>query len=167
MPALIWILALGAATTVELVDEVYKIPAKPGWRYFELGLKQQPATVLAEFDTRSGSGLVRLALMRQDDLERMRSGVPHGVISVTDLAAAGSIDYPVQQSGDYVLVVDNQSRETADVHVRIRLDFSGRRGPYVTRLSRQRQFSVIVLSFAFFLGVVTYSARRLLRSIRR
>ena len=167
MLALIWILAVGVSTTVELVDEVYEIPAKPGWRYFELGLKQRPARVFADFDSRSGEGHVRLALMRRDDLERMRSGVPHGVIAETELAPTGRVDYAVQHPGDYVLVVDNQASEAADVHVRVRLDFSGPKRPYVTRLSPERQLSVIVLSFAFFFGVVGFSARRLLRSVRR
>jgi hypothetical protein len=166
MLALIWILAVGAANTVNLVDEVYKIPAKPGWRYFELGLKQRPARVLAEFECRSGEQRVRLALMRRDDLERMRSTVPYGVIAETELSGGGKIDYPLQHPGDYVLVVDNQSQAPSDVLVRIRLDFSHERGPRVTRISPERQLSVIILSFAFFFSVVTFSARRLLRSVR-
>jgi hypothetical protein len=47
------------------------------------------------------------------------------------------------------------------------LDFGARPGPQVTRLSPQRQFTVILISFAVFFGIVTYSARRLLRGIRR
>src|SRR5215475_10223790 len=123
MLALIWIFALGASTTVDLVDEVYKIPAAPGWRYFELGLKQRPARVLADFEARSGEKQVRLALMRRDDLERMRANVPYGVIAETELAGTGKIDYPLQHPGDYVVVVDNQARTPSDVFVRIRLDF--------------------------------------------
>jgi hypothetical protein len=35
---------LAAPTSVELVDEVYQIPANQ-WRYVDLTLKQQPARV--------------------------------------------------------------------------------------------------------------------------
>ncbi len=167
MLALICILAFASSNSVEVVDEVYKIPGKPGWRYFELGLKQRPARVMASFETPSGSRRVRLALMRGDDLERMRAGMPHGWIAMTELGAAGSMEYAVHHPGDYVLVVDNQAREATDVHVRVSLDFGDRSRPDVTRLSPQRQLSVIALSFAFFFGVVTYSARKLLRSVRR
>jgi hypothetical protein len=52
------------------------------------------------------------------------------------------------------------------VHLRITLDFS-RRGPTVTRLSPQRQLAVIAISFAVFFGIVTFSARRLLRNLKR
>ena len=41
------------------------------------------------------------------------------------------------------------------------------RGPLVIRLPRERQLTVIVVSFAVFFGIVTYSARRLLRGMRR
>jgi len=37
----------------------------------------------------------------------------------------------------------------------------------MTRLSPRRQLVVILLSFATFFGIVTWSARRLLRGIRR
>ena len=166
MLALIWILAAAVPHTIELVNEVYPIPAKPGWRYIPLGLNQRPARVLAEFET-SDPRQVRIALMRQEDVERMRDGVPHGVLAATTLGASGRLDYAVRHAGEYGLIIDNQSHESARVHIRLRLDFSGRQGPEVTMLSPERQLSVILLSFAFFFGVVTFSARRLLRSVRR
>ena len=72
-------------------------------------------------------------------------------------------------SGDYVLVVDNRSSKAgaAAVHLRIALDFASLSGPVVTRLGPRRQFTVIVLAFAFFFGVVTYSARKLLRAVKK
>jgi hypothetical protein len=52
------------------------------------------------------------------------------------------------------------------VHIRVWLDFA-RRGPVVTQLSPERQLTVIAISFLVFFGIVTYSARRLLRTMRR
>jgi hypothetical protein len=159
---------LAASTSVELVDEVYQIPPAE-WKYVEVNLRQQPALVSASFRVDSGAGKVRLALMTRADLERLRDDLPHGVLAVTEIGKSGALDLRVREPGDYVLVVDNRSSKAqpAAVHLRIALDFARSSGPAVTRLAPQRQLTVIVLAFAFFAGVVTFSARKLLRAARR
>ena len=167
-----WILLLAASTSVELVDEVYGIPPAE-WRYVEIDLKQQPALVVASYQVETGAPEVRLALMRREDLERLRDGRPHGVLEVTPPGPSGHLAHRVPRPGEYVIVLENRAglgapwAGPAAVHLRIRLDFAGRREPEVTLLSHPRQLTVIVLSFAVFFGIVTYSARRLLRAIRR
>jgi len=154
-----------AASRAQLADEVYQIPASE-WRYVELALKQQPAMVIAHYEVTAGPPKLRLALLLREDLEKLRAGAPHSVLDVTDEAARGGLQYPVGEPGDYVLVIDNQGREPASVHIRVWLDFA-RHGPKVTQLSPERQLTVIAISFLVFLGIVTYSARRLLRTMRR
>lgn len=166
MFAFAWILLLAASTVVDVVDEVYQIPANE-WRYVELGLNQRPALVHAHFQVESGPPQVRLALMRREDLERLRGGLPHGVIEETDPAASGSFTPHIRGPGDYVVVVDNPADAPAAVRLRIWLDFGVRPVQEVTQLSPRRQLVVILLSFATFFGIVTWSARRLLRGIRR
>jgi hypothetical protein len=166
MIAFAWMLFLAASTVVDVVDEVYQIPANE-WRYVELGLNQKPALVHAHYSVESGPPGVRLALMRREDLERLRAGLPHGVIEETDLAGSGSFTPRVRGPGDYVVVVDNQAEAPAAVRLRIWLDFGVRPGPEVTQLSPRRQLFVILLSFATFFGIVTWSARRLLRGIKK
>jgi hypothetical protein len=162
------LILLAATTRLELVDEVLRIPAGD-WRYVELGLKQQAAFVAADFEAQSGSQPVKLELMRREDLDRLRADRPNGVIAATALAASGRLLYRVRVPGDYVVVIDNRNDNGREAVARLRvvLDFGARPGPQVTRLSPQRQFTVILISFAVFFGIVTYSARRLLRGIRR
>lgn len=159
-------LMLAASTKVDVVDEVYQIPANE-WRYVELGLNQKPAVVHAVYEVQSGSQNVRLALMRREDVERLRAGLPHGLIEETAPAASGSFKPHVRGPGDYVVVVDNPTGARAAVHLRIWLDFEVPPGREVTQLSPQRQLVVILISFATFFGIVTWSARRLLRGIKR
>ncbi len=162
------LLLLLAASSVELVDEVYQIP--PGeWKYVEVNLRQRPARVTAAFVVDSAPGKVRLALMTRADLERLREDEPHGLLAVTDFLRTGGLDFRVREPGDYVLVVDNRSSKAraAAVHLHIALDFARPSRPGVTRLAPERQLTVIILSFAFFFGVVTYSARKLLRAVKR
>ena len=132
--ALAWILA-AAPTSVELVDEVYQIPANQ-WRYVEFTLKQQPALVSATFQVLTGAGQARIALMRSQDLERLRGDEPHGLMTVTPLASSGNLSYYVHWPDDYAIVVDNHAARSSAVHLRIWLEFGRSPGPAVTRLSR-------------------------------
>jgi hypothetical protein len=166
MIAFAWILMLAASAVVDVVDEVYQIPANE-WRYVEVSLNQKPALVHAHYSVESGPPQVRLALMRREDLERLRAGLPHGVIEETAPGSSGSFTPHARGPGDYVVVVDNRADAPAAVRLRIWLDFRVRPGPEVTQLSPQRQLIVILLSFATFFGIVTWSARRLLRGIKR
>ena len=168
MTALACFFLLAASTSVELVDEVYQIPPAE-WKYVEVNLRQNPARVDASFNVQSGSETVRLALMTRAALENLRSDLPHGLLAVTASAKSGVLHFRPRQPGDYVLVVDNRASKAkpAAVHLRISLDFARTSGPEVTRLAPQRQLIVIVLAFAFFFGVVTWSARKLLRAAKR
>ena len=168
MIALLWMFALAAVTRVELVNEVYPIPADE-WRYVELGLKQQAATVMATYQVNGGSEQVRLALMRRDDLEHLRQGLPHGVMAVTSPGRSGALECQARPPGDYVIVVDNQmgGGKPASVHLRVWLDFGAHDVPDISRLSPERRRTVILISFAAFFGIVTWSARKLLRGVRR
>jgi hypothetical protein len=159
------LLLLAASARLDLVNEVYRIPPNE-WRYVEVGLKQHPGLVSANFTASEAGSQVRLALMRREELERLRNGLPHGVLAVSATGNLGALNEYIAALGDYVVVVDNLGNAPAMVHLRIMLDFS-RRGPTVTRLSPQRQLTIVAISFAVFFGIVTFSARRLLRNLKR
>ncbi len=168
MIALATLLLLAASTSVDLVDDLYQIPAAE-WKYVEVNLRQRPATIAANFEVRSGSDQVRLALMTRNDLDRMRGNLPYGVLAITPASSHGAFAFRVRETGDYVLVVDNRAAKAkaSEVHLFVALDFADSAGSGITQLNPRRQVTVILLSFAFFFAVVTYSARRLLRGLRQ
>jgi hypothetical protein len=168
MTLLACVVLLAASTSVELVDEVYRIPTNE-WKYVEVNLRQNPALVTASFRVESGSETVRLALMTRAALESLRAELPHGLLAVTPVGKSGALAFRVHQPGDYVLVVDNRASraQPAAVRLRVALDFALPSGPEITRITPRRQVTVIVLAFAFFFGVVTFSARKLLRAAKR
>jgi len=168
MNALACFLLLAASTSVELVDEVYHIPAAE-WKYVEINLRQQPARVSAAYEAAGGASRVRLALMTRADLEHFRNDLAHGVLALTQPGANGHLNFRVREPADYVLVVDNRadSAHAAAVHLHVALDFGQALEPEVTQITARRQLTVILLSFVFFFGVVTYSARKLLRLARK
>jgi hypothetical protein len=162
MVSLVPILLLAASTNVQLVDEVYRIPARD-WRWVPVSLRQKPALISARYQVHGDSTEVRLKLIRRADLEK---GQDARALSATNFKPGGHLLYQVMTPDDYVIVVENHGETPAEVLLRIGLDFS-RAGPRVTRLSPLRQFTVIAISFAVFFGIVTWSARRLLRAVRR
>lgn len=160
------LLLLAASTRVELVDEVYTIP-RAEWRYVEVVLKQTPVAVHCDFATASKGAGVRVALLTRADLDRLRADRAHGFITATPIEASGSFSYPLRTPGEYAVVVDNRGlAEPVRVHLRVSLDFMGKPGQGVGYLSPQRRLAVIVISFAVFFAIVTWSARKLLRSLR-
>ena len=166
------LILLAVSTHVELVNEVVRIPSGD-WRYVDVGLKQRPAFVSADYTMEPGSGEVRLALVERDQLEKLQGkqlggALPDGVLAITAPGRSGRLRYRAQVRGQYAVVIDNRlgTREAA-AHLRVSLDFGGRPGPEVTRLSPARQLTVIVITFAVFFAIVSYSARRLLQGIRR
>ena len=160
-------LALALTAAGELVDQVYTIPADE-WRYVDLGVEQRPGVVEAEYDVRSGSDQVRLAVLRRDDLEHLRQGLAHGVVEATEPGRRGKIACRVGPPGEYVVVVDNRMGEgrPAVVRLRIRLEFPPAAN-VPERLSPQRRLTVILISFAAFFAIVTWSGRKLLPGVRR
>jgi hypothetical protein len=168
MLALVCTLALAFASAEELVNQVYTIPADE-WRYVDLGIGQHPALVEAEYEVRAGSDQVRLAVMRRDDLEHLREGLAHGVVEATEPGRSGKLTCEVRPPGEYVMVVDNQMSggRAAVVRLRIRLDFPPAAGGIPERLSPQRRLTVILVSFAAFFAIVTWSGRKLLPPVRR
>jgi hypothetical protein len=160
------LMLLVVSSRVEVADEVYEVGAEK-WGYGPvLQLQQQAALIGVHFETENRTDRVRLALMRRDEMEKLRAGLPHGVIDVTGEMAAGSLSYQVPSPGEYVVVIENQARTPASVRVHVWLDFA-RPGPLVTQLSPRRQLTVIAISFAVFFAIVSFSARRLLKVVRR
>ena len=80
--------------------------------------------MLAHYDV-TDDALVAVALMRRDDMENLRQGLPHGVVAATSPGRAATLRGEVAP-GDYVIVVDNQTGRgrAATVHLRVWLDFS-------------------------------------------
>lgn len=151
---------------MELVDEVYTIPASE-WRYVQVDLKQTPVGVNCEFQVLTPGAHVRAALLSSGDRERLRADQAHGFLAATPLQSTGRFQFRLLQPGDYAVVVDNRAASAAvRVHLRVSLDFSGRPSLGVGTLSPQRRLAVILISFAVFFGIVTWSARKLLQAMK-
>jgi hypothetical protein len=161
------LLLAAPSARVDLLDETSTIAAGKWNFYPSMHLRQLPVRIDADFEAQSPGGKVRLALLTHGDTERLFKDEPHGVLAATGYVHKGRLSFQVPRPDDYDVVVDNREGDRAvAVRVRVALEFSAAQ-PVVVTASPARQFTVIALSALFFLSVVTYSARHILRAIGR
>jgi hypothetical protein len=165
IPPAVWLL-LAATAQIELFDDVVPIPAGE-WRYVDVMLNQQTATVDCTFQVISGGSVVRAGLLNREELLRMKGGQGREFLKITPAGKDGRFRHPVRVPGQYAVVADNrEGREPARVRLRVSLDFSHRSPTQAQYLPAHRQMAVILISLAVFFAIVTFSARRLFRAIR-
>jgi len=164
MSAAVLILLWLATSPHALLDEVFHVPAGE-WRYVPVILKQPPVTVDGDFRVISGSGAVRMVLLNREGLDTLRGGEREPLGSGA-MAPQGQLSRLVSLPDEYAVVLENRGPSPVDVRVRVSLDFSTRGRPRAQVLSPGRRFGVIVISATVFLGIVLYSARRLLGVMR-
>lgn len=80
-------------------------------------------------------------------------------------AKGGRLNRKIDSPGQFAIVVTNEDKNReARVALRITLEFTDKTARY---LSRNRQLTIVLLSFFGFLAIVTLSARKLLIAMRR
>jgi hypothetical protein len=161
------LLLLAASGPREIVDEDHYRIGAGDWQMIFVPLRQRPATVSASYSVQTGSEQVRIALVSQEDFERVQNDPGRLqddlLLAVTPRGKSGSFTHRVGHRDDYLILLDNRAdkQNPANIRMRVAIDF-----PKVTQLSPERQFTVIAISFLTFFAVVTYSARKLLKATR-
>ncbi len=164
---LLALLLVTAPGRVLLMHDVYSVP-RDDWRYVEVRLKQQAATVDCDFRVLSGGSGVRVALVSRSDLERFRRGRSHDVLATTNFQRAGRLRFRTPGPGDYALVVDNrmEGRGPARVDLSLSLDFA-RPAPQASHeLPPSRRWTVVALSVLVFLSISVWAGRKLMAAFR-
>jgi hypothetical protein len=156
--ALLFLLA--ASSRVDLIDENFEIPASD-WRYVPRALTQQPAMLNCVFQSDRPDAQVRLVLLSHADLNAWRVGRDHEEIATTPAGPRGTLRMSVHDADTYV-AIENRAPQPVRVRLRVFLE-----QPRVRYLSRGRQLAVIVISFGVFFAIVSLSARKLLKAIRK
>lgn len=159
IPAAVFFLLAGSAQTV-LVDEPFTVPAAE-WRFLDVVLKQTPLKLECVYGAKTG---VRVAVISERELERFRSGNRPPGLAARPFQTSGRLEERISAPGRYAVVIENSRNPgiSAQVRLKVTLDFLQQVG-YVPP---GRKLAVILISFAAFFAIVTYSARRLLRAIR-
>jgi len=154
------LLLVTAFSRVDLIDEHFEIPARD-WRYVPRVLTHEPAVVDCVFTADRPDAQVRLVMLSQGDLDAWRATRDHDEMAATPVGPRGFLRVSVHDPDTY-LAIENRGRQPTGVRLRVFLE-----QPNVRYLSRGRQLAVILISFAVFFGIVTFSARRLLKAVKR
>lgn len=155
------LLFLAAAfSRVDLIDEHFEIPASD-WRYVPRALTRDPAFVDCVFQADRQDAQVRLVVLSGSDLNAWRTGRDHDEVATTPIGPRGVLRVSVHDPDTYI-AIENRGPRPAAVRLRVFLERAN-----VRYLSRGRQLAVILISFGVFFAIVSFSARRLLKAIRR
>jgi hypothetical protein len=153
-----------AASSQQLVDEVYQLPAGE-WRYVQVTLNQPPAMVESSFRVISGNSTARVTLVNREGLDQLKQG-DRAPLGRQKFQREGGFSRLVIVPDEYAVVLENGSGGPVAVSFRVSIDFAARGGPQVRYVSPERRLAVIVISATVFLGIVIYSARKLLRAVQ-
>jgi len=153
-----------AVSSQELVDEVYQLPAGE-WRYVQVTLNQPPTTVETSFRVISGNSTARVTLVNREGLAQLKKG-DREPLGQQKFQRGGGFSRVVTVPDEYAVVLENGTGGPAAVRFRVSIDFAARGGPRVGYLSAERRLAVIVISAMVFLGIVIFSARKLLRAVQ-
>jgi hypothetical protein len=156
------LLLLVASGSVVLTDDVYQIPAGE-WRFVRFVIGHRPATVECRFQAFAG-GEARAELVSQSELQSIRTHKSYDALASTDTVGASGFSQYIDQSGEYAVVIENPGSTPVAVRLTVAMSFGQ---PSARYLSRSRRLTVILVSFAAFFAIVTFSARALLRAMKR
>jgi hypothetical protein len=154
--ALLFLLA--ASSRVELINEDFVIPANDRWAVGDP--IKRPAWVECDFRSQPGAR-VRVVLLTSEAWHAWLAGQTHDEIAATAVESQGRLSQYVREP-ETSIVIHNLGDRPAKVHLRVLLE-----QPQVRYLSRSRQLTVIVISFGVFFAIVSLSARKLLKAIRK
>ena len=159
------LLLLLASNQVVLLDEKIHVPAQESYAA-DISLVQRPALVDCSYEVLGNAQLgVRLALLSRAHLERFHSGLEHEVLAATPYQTSGHFQFDVRTPGEYALLVDNRTAaQSADVVLKVTLDFHEPSAPLPVVLSESRRLTIIGLSLAFFLATAGYAVSRFRRA---
>jgi len=162
--ALLFLTAASLFGAAVLTDDVYQLPAGE-WRWVRFEIRQRPAIAECHFQT-IGDGEVRAELVSRPDLELFRQHKPHESLASTDTLRGGELAQFIQDPGQYAVVIQNPGSRPVAVKLTVTLTF-GATKPISRYLSPTRRMTVILVSFAMFFAIVTFSTRALLRAMKR
>jgi hypothetical protein len=152
------------ASSQQLVDEVYQLPAGE-WRYVQVTLNQPPAMVESSFRVISGNSTARVTLVNRQGLDQLKKG-DREPLGHQGFQREGEFRRLVIVPDEYAVVLENGTGRSIAVRFRVSIDFAAHGGPQVRYVSPERRIAVIAISATVFLGIVIYSARKLLRAVQ-
>jgi hypothetical protein len=136
-------------------------------RYFQVAVTRVPTLVECRFKVLQGAPSVHLEIMSDAEYRHMSRGRDYDAIASSPTAREGEIRRMVEERGRFdVVLINDPGAPAAVVDLEVRTDVDPSEDSVARVLSPGRRLAVILISFAIFFALVTWSAWRLLRANR-
>jgi hypothetical protein len=140
----------------------------PGeYKWLPLTVKRIPTGVDCRFRVMQGGATVHMEILSAAEFRRFNRSRDYDALATAPDGHQGEIRRLMDEPGEFAVVVANDDRAPeAMVDLEVSTDLNPSPESMARVLSPQRRLAVIVVSFAIFFGLITWSGWRLLRATR-
>jgi hypothetical protein len=138
------------------------------YRWIPFTVRQTPTEVDCRFEVLQGGPRVHVELLPMSEFRLFNRGKQHETLAVSPNSRSGAFRRIIDHRGQYAVVVKNDAGSPpAIISLELSTDLNPNAGVVARELPARRRLTVILISFAVFFAVVTWSGLRLMRSLSR
>ncbi len=144
-----------------LLDHTLDVPAGR-WKAIDVKVAHRGTTIDCSVEAQPDSARVDALLLTRSDALRFEQGRSVRPLVQTGFQNASRIRHAIAEPGDYILMIDNRLEGRGSTKVAVKIDLWSMNGVEPITLPPRRRYLVVASSVLFFLGVVMYSAKKLM-----
>jgi hypothetical protein len=131
------------------------------WKVIDIPVNEAGSEIRCRFEVRRASN-IQAQIVTARDAERFSRGQSFSSLAATGFDREGTLHYVVDEPGKYFLLLDNPIEARRAVDVELKIELTPPDHVQARTLPPERRHFIVLLSVLFFLGVVAFSARRLM-----
>lgn len=132
------------------------------WRAIDVPIEEAGTEIRCAFEVPEGASSIQALLVTLHDAERFSQGRSFNTLASTGFNRDATLHYRAEEPGKYVLLLDNRIEGRHPTEVTLKVELVAPEFKEVRTLPPERRHAVVFVSVLFFLGVVAYSARKLM-----
>ncbi|MES1257521.1 MAG: hypothetical protein ABUS51_03790 [Acidobacteriota bacterium] len=137
------------------------------YRWIPFTVKHVPTEVECRYEVLQGGASVHVELLPMSEFRAFNRGRAHETLAVSPNSRSGAFRRVIEQRGQYAVVVKNErNAPPVTVSLEVRTDLNPDAGLPAQELPPRRRLTVILISFALFFIIVTYSGVKLVRTLK-
>jgi hypothetical protein len=152
---------MGAGSTV-LHEGTISVPHSH-WRAVDVLVSQPGTVVKCSFEVPEGASKIQATLVTLSDAERFSMGRSFSPLASTGFDDEATLRYEAEAPGRYVLLLDNRIEGRRPTEVRLKIELIKPEFKPARTVPPEKRLEVVFASVLFVLGVVAFSARKMMR----
>ena len=165
LPPVLFSLFLPALLPAATILNLQAIRLEAGdYRWFPFTIKQVPTELECHYEVLQGGTSVQVELLPMSEFRAFNRGREHQTLAVSPPSRSGAFHRTIAQVGEYLVAVKNAANSPSVI---VSLEVSTNPQSLAAReLPPSRRLTVILISFALFFAIVTWSGVKLLRAVK-